>query len=137
MKPPFGLITLTRYTVTKKGTKHVKQRAMKESYFVLACQSDGSKRNPAVILKGTKCNSPRMTLYQQKAWMNSQLMVKWLSMNDFNGKHLVFQVGTRNGKITDNKLYSYKTFQQVPILDFKTLYWMSLAANTRKSRVLY
>ena len=72
----------SRYTITKKGTRHVSQRATsnekKRITVVLACKSDGTKLPPVVILK-QKYYGPiplGMTVkYQNKAWMNTNLML--------------------------------------------------------------
>ena len=87
----------SRYTITKRGTKHVSLRATsnekKRITVVLACKSNGEKLPPVVILKN-KFNGeipPSMHVwYQSKAWMNSELSLKWLDQFSLNNTHLIW-----------------------------------------------
>lgn len=86
------------YTITKKGTSHVKQRATSNSKkritATLCCGSDGTKLPPTVVLK-QNYNGPIPeginVMYQEKAWMTSVLMQKWISLygNTLSGSHLL------------------------------------------------
>ena len=76
----------SRYTVTRKGTRHVNLRATsnekKRITVVLACKSNGEKLPPVVILKNRyKGHIPPglQVWYQPKAWMNSKLSLLWLN----------------------------------------------------------
>lgn len=80
----------SRYTVTTKGTKHVKQRATSRITVVLSCCSNGQKQDPVVILKNKGPIPDNISVvFQEKAWMNSNIMVEWLKQRDFTGKHLL------------------------------------------------
>jgi hypothetical protein len=100
----------SKYTITKRGTKHVSQRASsndkKRITVVLACQSDGTKLPPTVILKD-RYSGPvpqgMRVLRQSKAWMNSTLMVEWINSASLVGKHLI--------------LDSFSGHKSTPVLD--------------------
>jgi hypothetical protein len=87
----------SRYTVTTKGTRHVKQRATsnekKRITVVLGCKSNGEKLPPVVILK-SKYSGPvpegMLIWYQEKAWMNSTLSLQWLDQFATNDTHLLW-----------------------------------------------
>ena len=84
-----------KYTVTRKGTRHpsTRETCKKRVTVVLACQSDGVKLDPMVILaqkyKGPVPAGIRVA-QQPKAWMTGHLTLEWLNSIDWTGRHLIF-----------------------------------------------
>ena len=90
----------SRYTVTRRGTRHVGQRATsnekKRITVVLACTSRGEKLPPFVVLKhalkrGVEPPDGISVYHNQNAWMTSSLTEEWLSVNrnHLSDKHLL------------------------------------------------
>jgi hypothetical protein len=84
-----------KYTVTTVGTDHpsTRETCKKRVTVVLACQSDGVKLDPMVILaqkyKGPVPAGMRVA-QQPKAWMTGHLTLEWLNSIDWTGRHLIF-----------------------------------------------
>ena len=77
----------SRYTIVKRGTKRVTQRATnkekKRITVVLACCSNGEKLDPMVILHSNdRGGIHEEGVYHNKtAWMTGDLMEEWLQLN--------------------------------------------------------